>query len=212
MLMIIYGHLTIKISNNKLKMRFYRFLLLSIGTTSAILGTLYFLFIIGITTDFSSDKIEDNELAKCKEIVSIIDRNKEFINKRLVDEAIKGFKDSSCIGYLIENKTDIIKLFSKINSVDSTKLVDLVGSKFCEYIEISEPKDCIMFQMRRSRHNWAIIGEYKILYVIYENKPNCNCKDNPIGNQNFVEYVKKISDNYYLTKVRQSSNKWYFGC
>ena len=192
-------------------MKIIKILLISIGSILGLFVALFFLFLVGITTDVSSDNIDDSDLLKCKEIVGIIDRNKEFINESIVKEATSGgFGNSACIRYGVDNKSDIDKLFSKINSTDKKRFEELVESKFCEYIEISEPKDCIMFQMRTSRHNWAIIGKYKQLFVIYENKPNCNCKDNPIGDPNYAEFVKKISNNWYITKVGIS--KRYFGC
>jgi len=192
-------------------MRIFKIALILLGSVLTIFIALFFLFVVGITTDVSSDKIDDSDLLKCKEIVGIIDRNKEFINESIVKEATSdGFGNSACIRYGVNNKSDIGNLFSKINSADKKRFEELIESKFCEYIQISEPKDCIMFQMRTSRHNWAIIGRYKKLFVIYENKPICNCKDNPIGDPNYAEFVKIISDNWYITKVGIS--KRHFGC
>jgi hypothetical protein len=192
-------------------MRIIKIIFISIASLLGILVILFFLFIVGITTDVSSDNIDDSDLLKCKEIVGIVDRNKEFINDSIIKEATRGgFGNSACIRYGVVNKNDIDKLFSKINMTDKKRFEELVESKFCEYIEISEAKDCIMFQMRTSRHNWAIIGKYKQLFVIYEDKPICNCKDNPIGDPNYAEFVKKISDKWYITKVGIS--KRYFGC
>ena len=177
------------------------------GLTIAILIVVFFLSVIGITTDFSSDKIENSEIVKCKENVDINERNKEFINDSITKDAVG---DGACIRYRIENAKDINKLFSKISIADKLRLTELIDSKFCESVEIGEPKNCIMFRMKTSRRDWSIIGKYKELFIIYEKTPTCNCKDNPIGYPNYPEYVKKLSENWYQTKVEISNR--YFGC
>jgi hypothetical protein len=192
---------------NTNKMTTTKKILISLGLTITISICLFFLFVVGITTDFSSDKIEDTEIAKCKEIVSIIDRNKEFIKDSISEDAVG---NGDCIRYLVENGNDVNKLFSKISIADKQRFIELVDSRFCEYIEIGEPKNCIMFCMKASRKDWAIIGKYKEMFIIYEKTPTCNCKDNPIGAPNYAEYVKKLSENWYQTKVGIS--KRYFGC
>lgn len=177
------------------------------GLTTVTLITLFFLFVVGITTDFSTDKIDNRELAKCKEIVGIIDRNKDFINDSITKDAVG---DGACIRYLIQNSKDVNNLFLKISIADKNRFTELVDSRFCESIEIGEAKNCIMFCMKTTRHNWSIIGKYKEIFIIYEKTPACNCKDNPIGAPNYLEYVKKLSENWYQTKVGIS--KRYFGC
>ena len=177
-----------------------------ISIVSIISILIFSVFVFGITTELSSEKIENNDLSKCKEIVSIINRNKEFIKDSISKEAVGG----TCIRYSIYNRNDVVNLFSKINNQDRKRFIELIDSKFCKSIEISEPKDCVMFLMKTSRKDWKIIGKYKKLFIIYENKPNCNCKDNPIGYPNFPDYVKKIDTNWYLTRVEIS--KRHFGC
>jgi hypothetical protein len=172
-----------------------------------IIIALLFLFLVGITTDFFTDKIDEANIAKCKEVVSIIERNKDFIKDSISKDAVG---NGDCIRYFIKNSSDVNKLFSKISDEDKNKLTELVDSNFCEYIEIGEPKNCIMFRMKTSTHNLPIIGKYKAIFIIYEDMPTCNCKDNPIGDPNYAEYVKKLSENWYQTKVGIS--KRYFGC
>ncbi|KFF04538.1 hypothetical protein [Flavobacterium reichenbachii] len=182
-------------------------ILISFGLITISLIVLFFVFLIGITTDFLSDKIEDADIVKCKEIVTIIERNKAFIKDSISKDADG---DGECIRYFIENEKDIDKLFSKISQTDKQRFNELIKSKFCEYVEIGEPKNCIMFCMKTSNHNWSIIGKYKKMFIIYEKTPRCNCKDSPIGDPNYAEYVKKLSDNWYQTKVRISRR--HFGC
>ena len=165
------------------------------------------MFIVGVTTDFSTDKIEDSEIERCKEIVDIVDRNKEFISDSVTKDAVG---DGVCIRYFIKNAKDINKLFSKINTVDKQRFIELINSSVSESVEISEAKNCIMFRMKTSKRDWSIIGKYKVIFIIYEKTPKCNCKDNPIGYPNFPEYVKKLSENWYQTKIEVS--KRYFGC
>ncbi|CAM4003334.1 Lipoprotein [Flavobacterium branchiophilum] len=174
---------------------------------SGLIISLFFLFIFGITTDFLTDKIDVDKITKCKEIVSIVERNKEFIKDSISKDAAG---NGECIRYYIKKSSDIDKLFSKINNEDKNKFSELFDSNFCEYIEISEPKNCIMFCMKTSLNNLPIIGKYKAIFIIYEDKPTCNCKDNPIGDPNYAEYVRKLSENWYQTKVGIS--KRHFGC
>lgn len=188
-------------------MKITKKILISLGATITALIMFFFLFVIGITTDFSSDKIDDTDIAKCKEVVDIINRNKEFINESISKDAAG---DGECIRYVIENRKDINRLFSKISDKDKNRFIELVDSKFFEYIEIGEPKNCVMFCMKTSSHDWSIIGKYKSLFIIYEKTPTCNCKDNPIGYPNYPKYVKKLSENWYQTKVKISNR--YFGC
>ncbi|MEG1238179.1 hypothetical protein NLG42_15550 [Flavobacterium plurextorum] len=181
-------------------------LIILLGSIFILIG-LFFLFVVGITTDFISDEIEASEIAKCKEIVSIIDRNSNFIKDSI---SLNADGDGKCIRYYIENNEDISKLFSKINIQDKQKFQQLLNTKFCQYIEISEAKNCIMFCIKTSEHDYSIVGAYKKMFIIYEKDPICNCKDNPIGYPNYPEYVKVLSKNWYQTKVNVS--KRHFGC
>ncbi|MNK79330.1 hypothetical protein D3C87_989950 [compost metagenome] len=181
-------------------------LLILFATIFSLIG-LFFLFLLGITTDFLSDEVETSKIEKCKEIVSIINRNSKFINDSL---SIDAPADGKCIRYYIKNSNDINNLFSKIKTSDKQKLKQLIDSKFCEYIEIGEAENCIMFCIKTSIHNYKIVGAYKKMFIIYEKKPECNCKDNPIGDPIYPDYVKTLSKNWYQTKVNVP--KRYFGC
>ena len=162
-----------------------------------ILIAILFTFLIGITTDFLTDKIEDSKITKCKEFVGIIEKNREFI----LNPTEENF---------ISNSTDIDKVIPTIGTSDKDRLIKLIESKFCEYVEINGRNDCVIFRMKTSINDWSIVGRYKILFIIYEKRPNCNCKDNPEMAPRTIEYVKKLSKNWYETKVEKSLR--YFGC
>jgi hypothetical protein len=162
--------------------------------------------IVGIPTDFISDEISPADVAKCEEFANIIVKNQGQISKNVLAHADTG----NCLRYSIANEDDLNKLFSNIPKSENNKLTDLVHSKFCEQIEISEAKDCIKFQVKTSFHGLFFIGAYRQLYLIYENKPGCNCKDNPVGYPNSAEYVKPIKGHMYKVKVKFPNR--YFGC
>jgi hypothetical protein len=172
--------------------------------TSAILGiaiALIFFFFIGITTDVSSDDINKTDLAKCKEVVSIIERNEDLVHDYLSIGVVKKSFENNLLLYHITDSNDVNMWCEHIKPADKTRFLELINSRFCEQIMIDEPCGCIMFQIQTSRHNWSIVGNYKQLFVIYQNNSYCNCKDHPIGNENYSQFEKKLSQNWYLTKV-----------
>lgn len=180
---------------------------ISFGILVVALIGLFFLYVIGITTNFLTDKIDDSEISKCKEIVNIINKNKAFINDSLYVDAPA---DGKCIRYYIDESDDVSKLFSKINPSDKKRFEQLVDSKFCKYIEIGEVENCIMFCIKTSYHDSKFVGAYKKMFIIYQKSPECNCSENPVGYPNHPDYVKELSKNWYQTKVHISRR--YFGC
>jgi hypothetical protein len=171
-----------------------------------ILVILFFIFVIGFTTDVSNEKIDESKLLKCQEVVNIIDRNKNHINQSILNKAVA----RTCIRYNIDSAKDVDSLFSSISDQEKNRLIELVNSKFCERIHIGETTECIMFLLETSKHDASWIGEYKKFFIIYEKKPNCNCKDNPIGDPDYPDYVEQIKGNWYKVKVAISLR--HFGC
>ncbi len=183
-----------------------RAMLKKIGLLIFGLIILLIIAVIGIPTDLISDEISPADVAKCEEFANIIVKNQTQINKDVLAHADTG----DCLRYIIANEGDLNKLFGNIPKSENKKLADLVRSKFCEQIEVSEAKDCIKFQVKTSFHGLFFIGAYRQLYLIYENKPKCNCKDNPAGFPNSAEYVKLIKGHMYKVKVKFPNR--YFGC
>jgi hypothetical protein len=167
----------------------------------------FIVILIGIPSLIFNDALPFDQIEKSEQVVEIIKRNQSCISPSVREDAVG---DGKCIRQSIKTNEDWTNLFAEISISDKNILQQYINSNICEMIEVSESNDCIMFLFKTSFHDSFIIGSYQQLYLIFEDSPACNCKNNPIGAPYYPIKSEKIKDNWYKVTVR-ISRRYFHG-